>query len=320
MKRFIHQGHEEHEGRKDISSFPCLRMLRALRDSRVLCGYSSSSVQRRQSSILLTALLAAAALAVVFPLIWLVCASLKTGEDLFQYSTLPWGHLDHLTGANYIHLFTTRPVGRWMISSIFLASAQTLAATVLASLGGFAVAKYRFTGRRLIMGVFLSVMLLPYQVLLPSSYELMHHLGWLDSYRAILAPGAVSVFGLFLFSRAMQSVPDDLLHAGRIDGCSEIRLWWEIAIPLVRPMIAAFTLLSFTASWNAFLWPQIVLQDEGKYTLPIGLANMSVLPGSQADYGLLMAGTLLSIVPVVIVFFTLQRDFVAGLTSGAVKE
>jgi ABC-type glycerol-3-phosphate transport system permease component len=163
-------------------------------------------------------------------------------------------------------------------------------------------------------------MLLPYQVLLPSSYELMHHLNWLDSYWAILVPGAISVFGLFLFSRAMQSVPDELLHAGRIDGCSEIRLWWEIAVPLVKPMIAAFTLFSFTASWNAFLWPQIVLQDEGKYTLPIGLANMSALPGTQADYGVLMAGTLLSILPVAILFFALQNDFIAGLTSGAIKE
>jgi ABC-type glycerol-3-phosphate transport system permease component len=163
-------------------------------------------------------------------------------------------------------------------------------------------------------------MLLPYQVLLPSSYELMHQLGWLDSYWAILAPGAISVFGLFLFSRAMRSVPDDLLNAGRIDGCSEIRLWWEIAVPLVRPMISAFTLLSFTASWNSFLWPQIVLQDEAKYTLPIGLANLSALPGTQSDFGLLLTGTLLSILPVAILFLALQRDFISGLTSGALRE
>jgi ABC-type glycerol-3-phosphate transport system permease component len=271
-------------------------------------------------SLVRSALLAVAAMVSVFPLIWLICASVKTGEDFFNYSTLPWGHLDRVTVANYVHLFTTRPFGRWMISSIFLASTQTLAAMMLASLGGFAIAKYHFNGRRAIMGLLLSVMLLPYQVLLPSSYELMHHLGWLDSYWAILAPGAISVFGLFLFSRAMQSVPDELLHAARIDGCSEIRLWWDIALPLVRPMIAAFTLLSFTASWNSFLWPQIVLQDEGKYTLPIGLANLSVLPGSQADYGVLMAGTLVSILPVAAIFFALQRDFVAGLASGAVKE
>jgi ABC-type glycerol-3-phosphate transport system permease component len=275
---------------------------------------------RMHHSYLRTAFLAVAAFVSLLPLLWLACATLKTGEDLFQYSLLPWDHLEHLTLANYVKFFRQRPFGQWMVNSLFVASTQTVCAVILASLGGFAVAKYRFPGRRFILAILLSVMLLPYQVLLPSSYELMHQFGWLNSYWAILAPGAISVFGLFLFSRAMQNVPDDLLNAARIDGCSEIRLWWEIAVPLVRPMISAFTLLSFTASWNSFLWPQIVLQDESKYTLPIGLANLSVLPGTQSDFSLLMTGTLLSIIPVAILFLALQRDFISGLTSGALRE
>ena len=265
-------------------------------------------------------LLAAAGYVSLLPLLWLICATFKTGDDLLNTPLLPWRNLNHLTLSNYRRLFAERPFGPWMLNSIFLASTQTVAAVVLASLGGFAMAKYQFAGRRFILAILLSVMLLPYQVLLPSSYELMHHLGLLDSYWAILLPGAISVFGLFLFSRAMHAVPDELLSAARMDGCGELRIWWEIAIPLVRPMIAAFTLLSFTASWNSFLWPQIVLQDQQKYTLPVGLANLSILPGTQNDYGLLMAGTLMSIVPVVILFFALQKDFIAGLTSGAVKE
>ena len=132
-------------------------------------------------------------------------------------------------------------------------------------------------------------------------------------------PGAVSVFGIFLFMQSMRLVPDELLHAARVDGCSELRLWWEIALPIVRPMIGAYTLLSFIANWNSFLWPQIILQSERKYTLPIGLANMMGLPEFQAPYGVLMAGTLLSILPVAVLFFVLQKDFIAGLTSGAVK-
>ena len=110
--------------------------------------------------------------------------------------------------------------------------------------------------------------------LMPSSIELMWLLGWVDSYRAILIPGAVSVFGMFLFKQAMGQVPDELLHAGRVDGCSELRLWWEVALPIVRPMVGAFTLMTFIGSWNSFLWPQVVLQDEMKYNLPIGLAKM----------------------------------------------
>ena len=160
---------------------------------------------------------------------------------------------------------------------------------------------------------------MPGQVLLLPNYELMNRFGWMDSYAAILIPSAVSVFGMFLFRQAMLGVPDELLAAGRVDGCSELRLWWEVALPIVRPMLGAFTLLSFMGSWNSFLWPQIILQSPGKYTLPIGLANMVNLPAFQTNYGILMAGTLLSIAPVGILFFILQRDFISGLSSGAVK-
>jgi ABC-type glycerol-3-phosphate transport system permease component len=165
----------------------------------------------------------------------------------------------------------------------------------------------------------LATMVIPGQVLLPSSYELMYHFGWLNSYVAILVPGSVSVFGMFLFMQAMKQVPDELLQCGRIDGCSEIRLWWEVALPIVRPMIGAYTLLTFMGSWNSFIWPQIVLQDPNLYTLPIGLTNLIGLPTDTTPYGMLMAGTLLSILPVVLLFFILQRDFIAGLASGAVK-
>jgi ABC-type glycerol-3-phosphate transport system permease component len=162
-------------------------------------------------------------------------------------------------------------------------------------------------------------MLLPSQVLLPSAWLLMYHIGWLDSYWALIVPGAVSVFGMFLFMQAMKGVPDELLQAGRVDGCSELRLWWEVALPIVRPMIGAYTLLSFMATWNSFLWPQVVLQSADKYSLPIALSNMIGLPAYDTPYGMLMAGTLLAILPVVSLFFLLQRDFIAGLASGAVK-
>src|SRR6185503_14547072 len=122
------------------------------------------------------------------------------------------------------------------------------------SLGGFALAKYTFRGKKPLMLLMLATMLLPSQVLLGSSQELMYHLGWIDSYLAIIVPGAVSVFGMFLFMQAMKSVPDELLQAARMDGCSELRLWWEIALPIGRPMIGAFTLLSFMSAWNSFLW------------------------------------------------------------------
>ena len=255
--------------------------------------YAMHQRMTRSSRLLPTAPLAVLAAAAVSPAAWVVRTSL--------------GH--------YRQLFADHPFGRWMVNSLFVASTQTVLAVVLASLGGFAVAKYRFRGRSLILGVLLSVLLLPYQVLLPGGYELVRRLGWLDTYWAVLAPGAASVFGLVMFSRAMRQVDDDLLAAARIDGCSEARLWWSIAMPLVRPMTAAFALLTFAGSWNAFLWPQVVLQDDGRYTLPLGLASMSLTPGG--DLGVLMAGTALAVVPVAGLFVAMQRDFVAGLTAGA---
>ena len=285
--------------------------------------------------VLLHFVLFALAVAVLTPFLWLVCACFKTQDDIFAYAFLPWEsapggsfphrlasfrlRLDRLTLANFRTLFDRLPYGRWMFNSLFLSSLQTVLVVTLSSLGGFALAKYRFAGKRPLMALMLCTMLLPGVVLLPSNFKLMYHLGWLNSYAAILVPGAVSAFGMFLFMQAMKGVPDELLQSGRVDGCSELRLWWEIALPIVRPMTGAYTLLTFVGSWNSFLWPSVVLTDGGKYTLPIGLNSMIGLPEFDTRYGVLMCGTFLAILPVMVLFFALQRDFVSGLASGAVK-
>ncbi len=271
------------------------------------------------SAVVMHVVLVVLAAFALTPFFWLICATFKQHSDFFTYNFLPWREPSRWTLSNYTFLFQKYPFAAWLFNSVFLASTHTVLVVLLSSLGGFALAKYRFTGKKPLMMIMLATMLLPSQVLLSSNYELMYRLGWLDSYAAILVPGAVSVFGMFLFMQAMKTVPDELLAAGRVDGCSEIRLWWEIAIPVVRPMIGAYTLLSFMGAWNSFLWPQIILQSAAKYTLPIGLSNMIGLPEHQTPYGALMAGTLLSIMPVAILFFVLQRDFISGLTSGAVK-
>lgn len=255
-------------------------------------------------------------LAAVFsigPLVWLVAGSFVRGGDPTDLVTRP------PTLHNYIRLLRDLPLADWLVNSLFLSSTYTLVVVLLSSLGGFALAKYRFRGRRAMVAIMLGTMLLPSQLLLSSSYELMLCFGWIDSYAAIIVPSAVSVFGIFLFMGAMRSVPDDLLASGRIDGCLEIGLWWRIAMPAARPMTGAFTLLSFLSAWNSFLWPQVILQDPGKYPLSIGLARLLALQQYQADAGLLMACTVVSILPVALLFFALQRDFVAGLSSGALK-
>jgi ABC-type glycerol-3-phosphate transport system permease component len=277
-----------------------------------------SAHRRTAAALLLHVVVIAAAVVCFMPFIWLFCAAFKQGDDLFSSVLLP-ADLRKLTLSNFSQLFNHESFGWWLINSIFLASATTVLVVALSSLAGFVLAKYEFRGRGPLMIIMLFTMMIPSQVLLPGTYELIWHLGWVNSYAALLLPGAVSVFGVFLFRQAIAAVPDELLHAARVDGCSEFRLWWEITLPVVRPMVGAFTLLSFIGNWNSFLWPQIVLQDDAKYTLPIGLANLISQPGSNAGYGPLMAGTLLSLIPVTVLFFFLQKDFIAGLSSGALK-
>jgi ABC-type glycerol-3-phosphate transport system permease component len=279
--------------------------------------HPTSPLPHRLRSLLLHLLLTLAAAIVVVPFLWLVLSTFKPAEDFSSNSFFP----THVTLSNFRRALADEPLLTWLFNSLFLASAQTVLVIVLSSLAGFALAKYNFRLKRPIMLLMLGTLMLPWIILMPGSYRLIRALGWIDTYRAILLPGAVSVFGTLLYRQAMLGVSDELLAAARIDGCSELGLWWHIAMPIVRPMTAAFTLLSFLGSWNSFLWPQVILQDEARYTLPIGLANMLAMGQYQrpGGMGILLAATVLAILPPMVLFFLLQRDFVAGISAGAIK-
>ena len=257
--------------------------------------------------------LAGATLIWLAPLVWLVCAAFKNRDDMFHYAFAS----PHPTLDNFVSLFNQVPFLRYMTNSVFISSGVTLLQLFFGSLAGFALAKYEFRGKRPLMALMLATMMLPNQVLLAPLYRLIYRMGLVDTHLALMLPAAVSVFGIILFRQSMLQIPDELLDAGRIDGCSEFRLYWEIAVPVSRPMIGAFSLIAFMAAWNNFLWPQIVLQTSERLTLPIALNQMVGL--YRQDYGALMAGTLLSILPVIVLFLLLQREFLAGLTAGAVK-
>ena len=247
------------------------------------------------------------------PLVWLFAATLKGPDDLFHYLFFA----PRLSSYNFEQLFTQIPYIRFMVNSLFVTGSTVLVQLFFSSLGGFALAKYEFKGKKLIMVLMLAMMMIPAQVMLAPMYELIYSIGLVDSHLGLIIPGAVSIFGIFLFRQSMLDLPDDLLQAGRIDGCSELRLYWNVVLPVSRPMIGAFCLISFMGSWNNFLWPQIVLHHQDRFTLPIGLNQMVGLYAQE--YGAMMAGTFLAVVPVVILFFILQREFISGLTAGAVK-
>jgi arabinooligosaccharide transport system permease protein len=249
------------------------------------------------------------------PVIWLVASAFKANADFQVYAFVP--PVERLTLENFSSLFKQMPFMRFMMNSFFVAGVTVIVQLFFSSLGGFALAKYAFAGKKVIMGVMLATMMIPGPVLLAPMYELIYHLRLIDSYLGLIVPGMVNVFGMFLFRQSMLSVPDEMLQAARIDGCNEFQIFWHMVLPVSRPIIGAFCLIAFMGTWNSFLWPQIILQSSDRFTLPIGLNQMVGV--YEADYGALMAGTLLAVLPVVVLFFLLQKEFIAGLTKGAVK-
>ena len=288
----------------------------------------SSSRSNAPSTYLRIVLLSLASALVLTPFVWLVCAAFKDRAVLMEYTFLPPFDIissETINFGNFKKLIFTpneTPSGdvyfiQYVFNSIFLACTTTIVQLICCSMGGYALAKLNFQGKKLMMLFMLGTMMLPGMILLAPLYELVIKMGWVDTYWALIIPGSVNAFGMFLFRQAIVGIPDDLIEAGRLDGCSEFKIYWQLIMPLVRPMSGAFCLISFLASWNNFLGPQIFIQSNEKLPLPV---IMSQYIGIYAqDYGIFLAGTLIAIIPPAILFFSLQKEFIAGLTSGAVK-
>lgn len=265
---------------------------------------------------------------ILLPFVWLICAAFKDPDAMNEYTFLPPPKAisnETVNTENFQVLFADKqtvqgPVNFWryVLNSLFLASAQTFVGLVFCSMGGYALAKYRFRGRGVILVFMLASLTIPGVVLLAPNFQIIWKLGWMDTYKALIIPGAATAFGIFLFRQALLNVPDDLVEAGRIDGAGEFRIYLNLAMPLVRPMTSAFCLITFLGSWNSFLNPNIFLQTQSKLTLPVVL-NQYIGEYAQ-QYGVFLAGTLIAIIPPAILFFALQKEFIAGLTTGAVKQ
>lgn len=258
------------------------------------------------------------------PLIWLVVGSLKTNEDFFGHLFFPAGDgllgidWSRLSFGNFRRLLFELNFFNFILNSFFIASVTAVLGTLFASLGGYALAKFRFRGKGFILAIVLMAIILPGPLLLAPVYQLLYQLGLLNSYWGLILPGMAPAFGIFLFRQAMlNSVPGELLESARIDGAGEIRIFFSIVLPIIRPMVGAFLLISFLGNWNNFIMPQVILQDETKFPLAVAIAQ---LRGTfNTDYALISAGTIVSILPVMVLFLLLQREFISGLTSGAVK-
>ncbi|MEY2934137.1 MAG: hypothetical protein RL033_4886 [Pseudomonadota bacterium] len=264
---------------------------------------------------------------ILAPFLWLVAAAFKDQAVLNEYIFFPplsqWSH-STLNLGNFRRLFAgeeavqgTVYFWQYVLNSWFIATANTMLQLVFCSAGGFALAKYDFHGKRWLTVFLLGTMMIPGVILFAPVYELMVRLRLVDTYQGLILPSVVSAYGIFLFRQALLSVPDEMLDAGRLDGCSELSVYFTLAMPLVRPMSAAFCLLTFLGQWNAFFGPSVFLQSQDKLTLPVVLNQY--VSFYRNDYGVFLAGTLLAIVPPALLFLALEKEFVGGLTAGAVK-
>lgn len=260
----------------------------------------------------------------LIPFLWMLTSALKDRQDFFTSYFLPGGDgflgvaWERFTLENFRRLFAEFPIGRAMLNSFLFASLSSSLATLMCALGGYGLAKFEFKGRGPLTALVLGALIIPAPLLIAPSYQLLWQLGLLNSYAGLIVPALAPAFGVFLFRQAMlNTVPKDVLESARIDGAGEFRIFFTIVIPLVRPMIGAFLLITFLGAWNNFIGPQIVLQDPEVFPLSVTINNLRGI--YQTEYGLIMAGTLLSIAPVMCLFLLLQSEFISGLTSGAVK-
>ena len=279
---------------------------------------------RRFALIPLYAALVLFAALTLIPLVWMATSAIKDQQDFFTSFFLPRGNgflgiaWDRITLVNFRRLFEDNAIGRALLNSFFFASVSSAGATVACAMGGYALAKFRFGARRLLTVIVLGALIIPAPLLIAPSYQLLWQLGLLNSYSGLILPALAPAFGVFLFRQSMlNSVPAELLESARMDGAGEFRIFFTIVIPLIRPMIGAFLLITFLGAWNNFISPQIVLQEPEVFPLSVTINNLRGIYAT--DYGLIMSGTLISIAPVMCLFLLLQKEFISGLTSGAVK-
>jgi len=267
-------------------------------------------------TILLHAGLVVLAVVSVTPLVWMVSASLMpTGEA----TSVPLRFVPSVpTLEHYRTLFSRMAIGRQLLNSAIVATLTTVSAVLVNGMAGYAFAKLSFAGRDRILRLMLLALVVPGQIGMLPLFLIVRQLGLVNTLAGVVVPGLTSIFGILLVRQYALSIPDSILDAARVDGAGEIGVFRRIALPLVVPILVTLAVFTFLGAWNDFLWPLVVLADESRYTLPVGLASLA---GEHVqDTELMMAGAVVTIAPAVLLFVALQRYYLAGIMGGGVKE
>ena len=272
--------------------------------------------KRKLGRVGLYALVILGGVIMFLPFYYMVITSFKTLEDI---TAVPISlALTEPTVKPYTDLLEGLRYGRFMWNSLIIAVITTTGTIFFCTLAGYALAKHRFPYKNALFMFLLSTLLIPGTVLLVPGFLLMRDFGWLDTYLPLIIPGMTGAFGIFLARQFISGIPDDLIDAARIDGCSDFRIYWQVILPLSKPLIATLAILTFLYNWNNFISPLIYLLDESKFTLPLGL---SLLQGRYTKMeNIQMAGAALAIIPVLILFFVFQKQIVKSFSTSGLKE
>ena len=255
--------------------------------------------------------------AVITPFVWMILGSFKPQGELLRVPPTWWPESPTLD--NYSSLFSKQSFLRYFFNSTLVAVVITVANVTFSSMVGYALAKLKFRGKKLVFALVMGTLMIPGMVTFVPLFVLVANLGMVDSYPGLILPFLVTPFGVFLMRQFIMQLPDDLLDAGRIDGAGELRIFRQIILPLCGPGLATLGILTFLGSWNNFLWPLVVAQTQDYYTLPVALALFSNNQQFIPNYGVLLAGATVVVVPVLIVFLIFQRRFIEGIASTGIK-
>jgi ABC-type glycerol-3-phosphate transport system permease component len=260
-------------------------------------------------------LIIAAAVALI-PFVYVVSTSFKETLALFSYP--PKWIPDEPTTINYSELLNEHPYKRWLFNSFFVASAVTIIKVVIDSMAGYAFAKMRFTGRNSLFMLVLMTLMIPFSATLIPLYIIVRELHMTNSYWGLILPPLASPIGIFMMRQFIESLPSDLENAARLDGCSEFQIYRKVILPLVKPGLVVLGVFTFMNQWTSYLWPLVINTKPEMMTLTVGIQSLRSL--FTVDWGILSAGAVLSMLPLVLVFIFLQRFFIAGSIAGALKE
>ena len=252
----------------------------------------------------------------IFPFYWIVTGAFKLQDVAIAMP--PELYPKNPVTDNFKTLFTPLTL-RWFANSLFISLSTTLLVVSTASLAGYALAKKRFPLAKVIFVIFIAAMTLPKQVILIPLLKFITELGLMDSYSALILPAVGWPFGVFLMKQFSQSIPSELLESARMDGCGELRTFFSVVLPIIKPGVGALAIFTFITSWNDYFSQLIFTNSEHMKTLPLGLAALSQSAEFTINYGVLMAGALLASLPMIVVFLSFQSYFTQGITMGAVK-